>query len=198
MWCSGRGVPAFRAAGTVGLYAAVVLGIAASVRMGLPVGVALACGVAGVATLLTWTVLRRRIVGREEFVLLEHAWLVTDAMTGTAMLADQPAWPWLDVHAVAVAAFLAFGRLGCLMAGCCHGQPSGIGITYGAGHRYAGIRLFPVPLVESILLALIAIAGFVGLGRVPAGTVFVLVATAYGVLNARGVATRCAARYVSA
>jgi hypothetical protein len=81
----------------------------------------------------------------------------------------------LDVFAPGIGAFLACGRLGCLISGCCHGKPSVVGIRYpGPTHdELAGIRLFPVQLVEAAWLAIITsiAALFVLLGTI-AGTAF--------------------------
>lgn len=53
-----------------------------------------------------------------------------------------------------------FGRIGCFMAGCCYGIPySGIGAVVFPKGSYApaDIELFPVQLVEAILLMVIAL-----------------------------------------
>lgn len=53
-----------------------------------------------------------------------------------------------------------FGRVGCFMAGCCYGKPyHGVGaVVFPEGSfAPAGIELFPVQLVEAVLLILISI-----------------------------------------
>lgn len=52
----------------------------------------------------------------------------------------------------------AFGRIGCFMAGCCYGIPDerfGIAFTHSLGAPN-GIKLFPVQLLESFLLFILA------------------------------------------
>lgn len=53
----------------------------------------------------------------------------------------------------------AVGRVGCLLAGCCYGKPSKWGIIYEAGtpaySNYGAVKLFPVPMVEIILLLML-------------------------------------------
>ena len=39
---------------------------------------------------------------------------------------NQPFWKWADVFAPAIAAGQFLGRVGCLMAGCCYGQPTSL------------------------------------------------------------------------
>lgn len=53
----------------------------------------------------------------------------------------------------------AFGRIGCFMAGCCYGVPSekyGIAFTNAIG-GVNGVKLFPVQLLESALLFVLAL-----------------------------------------
>ena len=50
----------------------------------------------------------------------------------------------------------AIGRLGCLLGGCCYGKPSAFGIVYKVGTpaymAYGAEKIFPVPILETILL----------------------------------------------
>ncbi len=54
-----------------------------------------------------------------------------------------------DLFAVCIPAAHAFGRIGCLMAGCCHGRPA----EWGLYHVNLGVRVIPVQLFEAIFLA---------------------------------------------
>jgi len=90
------------------------------------------------------------------------------------------------VLCVALCPFLALGRIGCLVAGCCHGQPAALGIVYppsaGLPPRLAGVRLFPAPLVEAAALVGIGLAGL-ALADGPAGTATVWVLAAYATVR---------------
>jgi hypothetical protein len=73
----------------------------------------------------------------------------------------------LDPFCAGLAFFLAGGRAGCTLVGCCHGHPSTVGIRYPRGHAkegfpdyLVGIRLFPVQLLEFIGLVIIGITTF--------------------------------------
>ncbi|MGN0345669.1 MAG: prolipoprotein diacylglyceryl transferase [Lachnospiraceae bacterium] len=58
----------------------------------------------------------------------------------------------------------AFGRIGCFLAGCCYGKPyEGIGAVVYPEYSFAisGISLFPVQLVEAVLLFLISAVVFI-------------------------------------
>jgi len=64
-----------------------------------------------------------------------------------------PVWKTADIMAPYIALGHAFGRLGCLFAGCCYGAPcSGfVCITFNDPHSLAplGVPLFPTQLMES-------------------------------------------------
>ena len=58
----------------------------------------------------------------------------------------------MDGYAAGIALGHGFGRIGCLMAGCCHGLPSEHGIYFPA----LGFRAIPTQLYEAIFLFLLA------------------------------------------
>ena len=63
-----------------------------------------------------------------------------------------------DIIAVCLPRAHGFGRLGCLMAGCCHGAPA----EWGLYHINLGMKVVPVQLFEAIFLfALTALLYFV-------------------------------------
>lgn len=85
---------------------------------------------------------------------------------GFAMLLIYSKWQRIDtmlfITAIAPSIPLAhaFGRIGCFMAGCCYGVPSedfGIAFTDSLGAPN-DIKLFPVQLLESVLLIILAAA----------------------------------------
>jgi hypothetical protein len=112
-------------------------------------------------------------------------------------------WPYLDVVALGLGTFLVYGRVGCLLAGCCHGRPHRWGVRYRSNHAadgftplYVGVRLFPIQAIESlwVLGAVVVGSGLVLRGS-PSGSAFAWYVTAYGSGRfvfefARGDATR--------
>lgn len=69
-----------------------------------------------------------------------------------------PYLPMMDIFIPGVTLFHAFGRVGCLLAGCCYGIPtsSPMGIVYPEGSLApAGIPLFPAPVYEAIFLLIL-------------------------------------------
>jgi hypothetical protein len=95
---------------------------------------------------------------------------------------------YLDITILGIGAFLACGRVGCLMVGCCHGRPFPWGIRYREEHAkegfapyLVGVRLFPIQLLESLWVLFVTVRGslFVLEGR-PAGTALAWYTMAYG------------------
>jgi hypothetical protein len=170
--------------GVLGYHLAVAVivldALAADRPVSVALGVALVCG----ASFFAWAFVRMWVTGAENIVLLEHVWVACAAASGYLVAAGEPVWPWLDVVSVALAVFLACGRAGCLLVGCCHGFPSGIGIVYTrATHPLRGVRLFPLPAVEILGLLALAVAGQCLLGGSRPGTVCLMLAGGYAILR---------------
>ena len=164
---SGRPQPAFRTCGTVGFGVAVIVAVSAAWLGGRSMSaLAQAIGVA-VLSFFAWALLRRAITGVERLVLLEHVWLALLSVALMLRLQHLPVAATLDPFCAGLAFFLAGGRAGCLLVGCCHGHPSTVGIRYPHGHAedgfpeyLTGIRLFPVQLLEFTGLLIIGLTTF--------------------------------------
>jgi hypothetical protein len=185
-----REVPAFRTCGVTGFYLAVAVALAGGLLAGrsLPV-VALLCLTAALS-FFVYTYLRRWITGAEKLVLLEHVWFAELCMAGVVLALGEPPLEYLDVIAPALCVFLAGGRVGCLLVGCCHGRPSSLGIVYGEAavrdgfpRQLQGVRLFPVQALEMGGLLAIGVSGFAALPWAPPGAVFAWFLAGYAVLR---------------
>jgi len=66
-----------------------------------------------------------------------------------------PLWKTADALAPSIALGYVFGRVGCLMYGCCYGRPTQMpwGIRFPADHETAGTAVHPTQLYESLLNA---------------------------------------------
>jgi hypothetical protein len=183
--------PTFRSLGVAGFYAAFALTFGAALARGLSplvtAGVAAASGV----SFFAYAHLRRALTGRERLVLLEHVWVALSCVTALLLALEVPILPYLDAMTVGLAVFLVFGRLGCLCVGCCHGRPARLGIRYqdagllrdGFSIELAGVRLFPVQLIEAAGLFAIAITSGAVLALAPPGTALAWFLIAYAVLR---------------
>ena len=125
-----REVPAFRSLGVLGFHLAVLTALLTGFVAGVPPLDVMALSAVAGASFFGWGLLRRALAGRESLVLLEHVWVALGAVALLRWGAGEPVLPGLDVLCVALCPFLALGRIGCLVAGCCHGQPARLGIVY--------------------------------------------------------------------
>ena len=160
-----RRLPVFRSLGILGFQVALVWAVLVALLSGLPLVTALGLSAVAGLSFFAWGLLRRALTGSEVLVLVEYVWVAFLAVGGFLWATGGPVAAGWDVISVAICWFLAFGRLGCLTVGCCHGVPARVGIRYGPDHdlppRVAGRRLVPVQLLEAL--------GRVALGLVGAG-----------------------------
>lgn len=186
----GREVPAFRTCGIVGFYVALVVLIGAGLLTGRSLAVLMVLALVNGLSFYVYAFLRKWITGREELVLLEQVWFAIAASAGALYLLDQPLLGYLDVISVALCPFLAAGRAGCTLVGCCHGNPSSLGITYndacvndGFSAHLVGIRLFPAAAIEGVGLLLIGVCGLIALPFAAPGKVFAWYLLAYAIMR---------------
>jgi hypothetical protein len=178
---AGRRSPAFRVFALAGLATGIVLtvGVAAVPRhvvaLAVVAGFALCLGALALA-------LRVAVTRSGDLVWSEHEAAVVAATLVVGLVAGGPAG-LLDAVAVGLLAMLALGRLGHLLAGCCHGRPAGQlpGVRYGRAHAadgfpadLEGVPLVPVQVVEAAWAAALAGAGVVLVATMRPGTVFLV------------------------
>ncbi len=184
----GRCVPAFRACG----YAGLLLALAAATVLGasrhLSVWFVLAMALAALATFfaLAWSV--KMLTGTEKLVYYHHQIAIL-ALCGLLLRATgRPLLRYLDVVVVGIGVFLACGRIGCLLTGCCHGRVCGWGVCYGGTQQaggfpilYAGLPLLPVQALESLwVLGLSGTCFLAALVKPAAGEALSLYLIGYG------------------
>lgn len=185
----GRSWAAFRICGYAGLAVAVLLAMTLVVRSGLSPWVMGGIIVAAVATFLVLSMVTKVITGEESLTYYHHEIAILLVATLLLWLLGQPVLSYLDPTILGVGAFMACGRLGCLMAGCCHGRVHSWGVRYRDEHAvagfspcYVGVRLFPVQAVESLYAFVIVVVGIgVVLGGRPPGEALAWYVVSYGV-----------------
>lgn len=185
-----REAPAFRSMGIAGFY--VAMGVTIGVGLGRGRSLALLLLLSGVCGLsfFAYALFRRWLTGREELVLLEHVWFALACCVGALKLLHVPVLGALDAVVCGLAFFLLFGRLGCVLVGCCHGQPSRFGVRYGESHVADGfpvhlvdVRLFPLQLVEAGGLGLIGVVSSLFALRGVEGSALTFFMVGYAVLR---------------
>jgi len=143
-----------------------------------------------VAVLFTLAMLTKIIFGQEEYTFYHYMISVLLMSPVILYLMGKPVFPYEDIMAVGVILNLAIGRLGCFMVGCCHGIPCSWGVSYNHKHArsgftpfYLGVRLFPLQLLEFLLvLAIVLIGVLIFLQQLP-GDACSWVVISYGLLR---------------
>jgi phosphatidylglycerol:prolipoprotein diacylglycerol transferase len=157
----GLELPSYETALAVGACLLVWLTVQAATRRGLPRReTALSLAAAYTAGLL----------GARLLYALEVSDTLGAAAAGLAAFGLRLSWARLaDAAVVGLCVAAAVGRVGCLLAGCCHGRPTGFpwGIVYPRGSLAsglfgAGVAVHPTPLYEATALLVLA----AGLSRV--------------------------------
>ena len=175
----------------MGLVAAIAVAGAITESLGLRALDEAALILAAVATFLTLALVTKRLCGAERLIYYHHEIAVVAVCAGLAAALGAPVLSHLDATVVGLGAFLAFGRIGCLRVGCCHGRPARRGIRYGADHVAAGMPLYlqgvtllPVQAIESAAVACLVVAsGAVALAGAAPGTAAMLYVSGYAVLR---------------
>jgi hypothetical protein len=187
--CLGREVSAFRLWGTVGFLAACAVALGVSDARGLSLAHEAGIIALSVCVFLGLALASRAISGVETLVYYHHEVGVLAAAAGLAALLHAPVLDHLDATALGLGAFLAFGRIGCLLVGCCHGRPARHGIRYGADHVAAGLpaylegsRLLPVQALEAVAVGALVSTELIWAPATP-GSAFGLYVTGYAVLR---------------
>jgi len=187
---AGRQVPAFRSCGIAGFYVALVVSFGGALVTGRSLLVMGATAAVCALSFYAYAYARRRLAGHERLVLLEHVWFAEACAAALLVALREPVLPYLDLVSVALCLFLAAGRVGCLLTGCCHGRPSLLGVRYDQRHVHdgfprhlVGVRLFPVQAVEALALLLIGAGGAAGLRAAAPGGVLVWTLAAYAVVR---------------
>jgi prolipoprotein diacylglyceryltransferase len=162
----GRVWSAYQVCGYTGLGVTVLLGIVLVTRSTLSYWVMTALILTSVATILATVFVTKIITGTDQLTYHHHEIAVLGTTSLLLWTLRQPLLPYLDVVMLGTGAFLVCGRLGCLMVGCCHGQPHPWGVCYHSDHAAAGlpsylvgVRLFPIQAVESLYVFCIVLVG---------------------------------------
>ncbi len=181
--------PAFQVCGCTGLALAILLAVGLVLHRGLSPLVMAEIVLAAILIFLGLAMATKIITGKERLIYYHHEIAV---MTGTALLLwlwHQPILPYLDATILGLGMFVVCGRIGCLMAGCCHGRPYRWGVCYREEHAttvftpyYVGMRLFPIQLVESLWVCCIVLVGSgLILSGSPPGTALAWYVVAYDI-----------------
>ena len=182
-----RGVSTYRACGVIGYAAGLVVAVAGGRAVELaPIGWT-AIAAVPVLSLFATLGMARRGLWRGPIVFHEKAAVAVAATAAALFALGEPVASGVDLVTLGIGTFLAFGRLGCLNAGCCHGRRARRGVRYrwehaaaGFPERWVGMTLFPIQLVDAAVSAVAVAVGFVVLQAGSPGVAAVAYACIYG------------------
>ena len=180
---------AYQVFGYIGLVLAILLAMILAVYQGLSILVMSGVIGAAVLTFLGLAMITKIVTGEERIIYYHHQIAIMVMAAVFLNILSRPVLVYLDLVILGVGVFLVFGRIGCLMVGCCHGRPFNWGISYREEHvdagftpHYVDVRLFPIQAVESLWVSGIIFVGilFILGGRAP-GYVLAWYVIAYGI-----------------
>jgi len=181
-------IQSFHFFGVLGFILGTLLGAFLCYFLNLSVSIILLMSLTGAAIFFLLAFGAKAITGKEVIVYYHHEIAILIACSCVLKIFHWPVLQYLDITILGIATFLAFGRIGCLSVGCCHGRPAKKGIVYSHEHvkagftpYYEGITLLPVQLIESLFVFFVVIAGSVMIlnDAIP-GTVLIFYTVVYG------------------
>lgn len=188
---AGRRVSSYRFCGYVGLAVAIAVSQAVVAAHHLSPAVMALLTLTAVTTFLALVTVTKLVMGEELIVYYHHEIAVLTTTVTLLWVLDQPILGYLDAVMLGIGGFLLCGRVGCLLVGCCHGRPARLGARYRHEHAehgftagYVGVRLLPVPVLESLAVTAIVVAGVIQVaGGAEPGAALVWYVIAYGAVR---------------
>jgi hypothetical protein len=177
----------FQACGYVGLAFAITLAMALVRHQGLSYWIMITIILTAVLTFLGLSVWSEFRTGRPRLIYYRYLLTVMGLVSALLFTLRYPLLPYLDITILGVGLFAAFGRIGCLMIGCCHGRQCKWGVRYDKGRtapdfpeHLFGIRLFPIQAVESFwVFAVVLMGAMQVIGGRPSGSALSTYIVAY-------------------
>ncbi|MEO8861168.1 MAG: prolipoprotein diacylglyceryl transferase family protein [Ginsengibacter sp.] len=188
----GKKIASFTIFGGLGIIISFITTFYLTIFLHLDLLVWLIMTIISIAVLVSLAELMNRIKGTPVLVYYHHEFAIILSITIFLFFTEHHhILQYLDITAAGLGIVLAFGRIGCFMAGCCHGKPSCYGIHYHKEHAEMGFPyyyietpLFPVQIIEaSGVLLIVIVMVFSILNRVQAGIAFAIYILCYGVLR---------------
>ena len=177
----------FQACGYVGLASATVLAMALVRHQDLSYWLMIAIILTAVLTFMGLSVWSEFRTGRPRLIYYRYLLVVMGSVAALLFSLGYPLLPYLDITILGVGLFVACGRIGCLLIGCCHGRQYKWGVRYHKGRaapdfpdHLFGIRLFPIQAVESVwVFAVVLMGAMQVIGGRPSGSALSTYIVAY-------------------
>jgi|GEM_PF-2967375 len=177
----------FQACGYIGLAFAIALAMALVRHQDLSYWLMIIIILTAVLTFLGLSVWSEFRTGRPRLIYYRYLLAVMGSVAALLFSLRYPLLPYLDITILGIGLFAVFGRIGCLLIGCCHGRPCKWGVRYHKGRaapdfseHLFGIRLFPIQAVESFwVFAVVLIGAMQVIGGRPSGSALSTYIVAY-------------------
>lgn len=154
--------------GISGMLSAGILALGLTYARGLSIPITSSLLLLALLLSVAHVILTIKLTGSDRLVFLRYFLSIMAVSALFLRLLDQPVIPYLEVLALGLGAMQCLGRIGCFMAGCCHGRPHRLGVAYQQRQRSAGfskylvgVRLIPVQLIESAWIGFSVLAGLI-------------------------------------
>jgi hypothetical protein len=153
----GRNWSSFKLCGLIAVVCAVALCALLITKVGLSLWVLARIVLAVMLTFLGLAMATKLMTGIEKLTYYHHLVAVLVVVSILLRLSRLPILPYLDITILGMGTLTIIGRVGCLMAGCCHGRPHRWGVRYRDTHvavgfppHFVGVNLLPVQAFESL------------------------------------------------
>lgn len=192
IYLAGKRITSFSFFGSLGVFLSLSTTFYLATFLHLSLQIWLALTLIGIVAFFGLAEIMNRIKGSPVLVYYHHEFTIVLLCSGFLLFTKSAhLLSYLDIIATGLGIVLTFGRIGCFMAGCCHGKPASFGINYHKEHAemgfpyyYLDTRLFPVQLLEAFGVALLVIFMLfsIRLHAAP-GTAFAIYIIGYGLLR---------------
>ena len=174
------------------IYTGVLFGVALAhilvFQLDLSISIMALISATAISAVVVQITITKIFTGEERSAFYHEFILVVTTTSILLWILNKPILPYLDLTVLAVASIQIIGRIGCFMAGCCHGRPYHWGICYGREHAkigftpaFVGVRFFPIQLVEALWTFCITFIGiFLILNSNQPGTALAWYGITYG------------------
>jgi len=192
IYLAGKKIASFTLLGSLGLFLSLCTTLLLTYFLDLSIQVWLGLALIGIIVFFGLAEIMNRIKGTPVLVYYHHELAVVLLSSGFLLFTKSGhILSYLDIVATGLGIVLTFGRIGCFMAGCCHGKPASFGIHYHKEHAEMGFpyyylhtRLFPVQLLEALGVTFIVIFMLIVIQlKFAPGTAFGIYILGYGLLR---------------